>query len=136
QAIGRREFEAVPYAVGHIGRSFDKIALHIYDADRHIRALRDLRNDVDFGKFAAGHFEVHLITFEIEKGREHRSQTSRAYGARLVIAETKMSADTRAAGNGLNCAIENIDEAFCILAVGIAAHGWFINAKLLASGTH
>ena len=76
----------------------------------------------DLRELPARHLHMHLVTRELEEGREHRREPTRADGTRLVVAEAQVRADARAPGNRPYRPVEDVREAVRILAVRVAAH--------------
>src|SRR5579859_7984057 len=79
---------------------------------------------------------MHFVALEIQKIWEHGRQSPRAYGPRLVVAETEMRADARVAADGLDRPVEDVNKAFRVLAVRVTTHGWFIHAEFPATCGH
>src|SRR5581483_6131104 len=71
-----------------------------------------------------------------EESGEHWSVSPRAHGARLVIAEAEMGGEEALAADGLDRAIEDVDETARTFAVRIAAHGRLVDRDLAATRRH
>src|SRR5437870_12549907 len=110
------------YARGDILRRLDVITLHVDDADSNVLSLGDFANQLQFGKFAAGHFQMDLIHIHFQECRKHRGVTPRANRPAFVIPEAEVSREAAFADGWLDGAIESIDEPLHILTMGVATH--------------
>ena len=136
EAIGRRVLEAGADAAGDVLRSFDVITFHIDDADGGVFGFGDGLEDLEFGEFAAGHFDVYFIDVELKEGREHGGVLARTDRAGFVIAEAEVGGEVTLPHDRLDGAIEDLDESFGIFLMGVAAHRGFIDGDLAAAGIH
>ncbi len=94
-------------------RRFDKILSSSTISICSVHSFNDFRDDLDFGEFATGHFDVHLVALKISRNAGNIGATTfaRADSPPLVIPEAKMRANARSSGDRFHRAIENIDEA-------------------------
>src|SRR6185437_14913251 len=90
QSISRREFQALSHTVGYVRDGFDVVAFHVDDADGDVFALGDGFDQLQLGKFPAGHLKMNLVHVQFDKCREHRRILPRADGMAFETSETKM----------------------------------------------
>lgn len=133
EAVGGGEVEAAADAAGDVIGGFEVVAFDVDDADGGVAAAGDVGDEFEFGKFAAGHFDVHFVALEIEERGEHGGELAGTDGAGFVVAEAEVGADAGAAGDGLDGAVEDVHEAARVFLVGVAAHAGFIDADFAAA---
>src|SRR5690349_17315013 len=124
--------KAEAHTLGYILGRLDVITFYVNDSHRHIHSLGHCRDDFDFRKFAAGHFQVHFVAFKIEKRREHGGQTTGTHRASLVVSKTKMSAQPDPPRDALDGAVEQVDKTPCLFPVRVATHRRLIQTNLAA----
>src|SRR5258707_8107742 len=107
--------KAGPDPRGHVLRSLQVITLHVDNADGDIGVPGDLADDFQLGKFAARHLQMNLVHAQVKKGGEHGGVTARSHGPAFEIPETKVSRKAAFAVDGLDRAIENINQLLRIL---------------------
>jgi hypothetical protein len=134
ESIGWRELEACVDAIGDVLGAFEVIAFDIDDTDGDVLGSGDVGDEIEFGEFAAGHFEVDFVDVKVEESGEHGCVTAEPDRAAFVVAETEVSGEAAASDDGFDGAVEEVDEAFGIFDVGVAAHGRFIERDFVAAG--
>ena len=75
-----------------------------------------------------------LVDCDAEERREKRCVAPRRDRAALVVAEAEVRREPRPADDRGHRAVEELDEPFRILAVGVAAHRRLVDRDLLAAG--
>ena len=126
--------QAQAYPLSNIGRSFDVIALYVDDADRDVDSSpRNLVDDFDLRKFAAGHFQMHFLHRQLKERRKQRRIPSQTHGSAFVVAKAKMGGEAASAHYWLDGLSKYLDEAAGIFPMGVAAHRGFVECDFLAS---
>ena len=133
-AFRGRVLQAQPHPVGNIGGRLDVIAFHINDADRDVDSpLRNLMDDFDLRKFAAGHFQMHFLHRQVKERGKQRGVPAQAHRPAFVVPKTKMGGKAASADYRSDRLSKYFDEAAGILAMGIAAHRGFIECDFITA---
>ena len=112
---------------------FDKVALDINDADRHIALLGNRANHLKLGKLTAGHLDVDLIKLHVEKSGEHGRVAAVADRVALKVAKTEMGGEPTFADDGFDGTVKDLDKPIRVFAIGVTTHRWLINGQLGAA---
>ena len=126
--------QALTHALGdQLGR-LDEVALHVDDPDGDVVVLGDAADEVELRHLPAGHLDVQLVDRHGVERREHRRVPPQADGAALVVPEAQVRRQAGPADDRRNRAVEDVDEAGRILAMGVAAHRRLVDGHLGAAG--
>ncbi len=134
KAVGGRVLETGTNARRDIGNGLDVIAFYIDDADRHIDLFRDVSDDGQLAELSAGHLDVDFVEGHVEERGEHGGVLPEADGVAFEVTEAEVGGEPAFPDDGFDGSVEDIDEAFGILAMGVAAHGGFIDGDFTATG--
>ena len=104
--------------------------------DRHVLLRSDGGDQLELGELTAGHLQMELVDGEPEERREHRRIAPLRRRASLVVAEAQVGAEVAAADDGLDRAVEQIDEPGGVLPVRVAAHRGLVDGDDRAAGSH
>ena len=134
EAVGRSELQAAADSLGNVLWRFDEVAFDVDDAHCHVAAFGDGADDLQLGILAVGHLDVNLVDVHLKKGRKHGRVATETDRMALVVAKTEMRRQPASAHDGLDGAIEDVDKAERVFAVGVAAHGRFVDGDFVAAG--
>ena len=94
----------------------------------------DRADDIELGQLPAGHLDVDLVDGHGIERREHRRVATRPDSVAVEVSEAQVGRQPAAADDRRNGAVEDVDEALRILAIGVAAHRRLVDGELLAAG--
>ena len=133
QFFGRNVPQAAPNAVGNICNGFDVVVFHIDDAHGYVHFFGEKCQQFDFSKLTVGHFDVDFVYAQIQEIGHHRFDAAVTDRATFEIAKTHVGRKAAFALYRFYGTVENIDKAFGIFFVSVAAHRRFIYSYLGAT---
>ena len=99
QPLGGRMLKTTFHARCHLYHRLNKITLHVNDPDRHILRLGDHGNQLQFGKFATRHFNMHFVHVHFQELWEHWRVSPQTDRVALIVAKTQVRPKSTTTGH-------------------------------------